>query len=239
MKKIAIIIPAYNEHENILILLNKLNKLKYIKTIIIIDDSSNDLTKHKITKSKIKVKYYKRSKKLGRGSAVLFGIKKIIKKLSNNDLIVEMDADLSHNPNEISRNIKFFLKNKSDLLISSRYLKGSKIINWGLKRKILSRASNILAKFFLKVPVNDYTNGFRVYNKKSAKLILKKCGRIGEGFIILSEILICIHNSGLKINEIKTIFVNRVRGESSVNFKLILNSFSGLIKLYLIKKNYF
>ncbi len=238
MKKIAIIIPAYNEHENILILLNKLNKLKYIKTIIIIDDSSNDLTKQKITKSKIKVKYYKRSKKLGRGSAVLFGIKKIIKKLSDNDLIVEMDADLSHNPNEISRNIKFFIKNKSDLLISSRYLKGSKIINWGLKRKILSRVSNILAKFFLKVPVNDYTNGFRIYNKKSAKLILKKCGRIGEGFIILSEILICIHNSGLKINEIKTIFVNRVRGESSVNFKLILNSFVGLIKLYLIKKNY-
>ena len=238
MKKIAIIIPAYNEHENILILLNKLNKLKYIKTIIIIDDSSNDLTKQKITKSKIKVKYYKRSKKLGRGSAVLFGIKKIIKKLSDNDLIVEMDADLSHNPNEISRNIKFFIKNKSDLLISSRYLKGSKIINWGLKRKILSRVSNILAKFFLKVPVNDYTNGFRIYNKKSAKIILKKCGRIGEGFIILSEILICIHNSKLKINEIKTIFVNRVRGESSVNFKLILNSFVGLIKLYLIKKNY-
>ena len=239
MKKIAIIIPAYNEHENILILLNKLNKLKYIKTIIIIDDSSNDLTKHKIKKSKIKVKYYKRVKKLGRGSAVLFGIKKIIKKLSENDLIVEMDADLSHNPNELNRNIKFFIKNKSDLLISSRYLKGSKIINWGLKRKILSRASNILAKFFLKVPVNDYTNGFRIYNKKSAKLILKKCGRIGEGFIILSEILICIHNSGLKINEIKTVFVNRVRGESSVNFKLILNSFVGLIKLYLIKKNYF
>ena len=239
MKKIAIIIPAYNEHENILILLNKLNKLKYIKTIIIIDDSSNDLTKHKIKKSKIKVKYYKRVKKLGRGSAVLFGIKKIIKKLSENDLIVEMDADLSHNPNELSRNIKFFVKNKSDLLISSRYLKGSKIINWGLNRKILSRVSNILAKFFLNVPVNDYTNGFRIYNKKSAKLILKKCGRIGEGFIILSEILICIHNSGLKINEIKTVFVNRVRGESSVNFKLILNSFVGLIKLYLIKKNYF
>ena len=112
MKKIAIIIPAYNEHENILILLNKLNKLKYIKTIIIIDDSSNDLTKHKIKKSKIKVKYYKRVKKLGRGSAVLFGIKKIIKKLSENDLIVEMDADLSHNPNELSRNIKFFVKIK-------------------------------------------------------------------------------------------------------------------------------
>ena len=238
MKKIAIIIPTYNEHENILILLNKLSKLKYIKTIIIIDDSNNDLTKQKIKKSKIKVKYYKRSKKLGRGSAVLFGIKKIIKKLLDNDLIVEMDADLSHNPNELSRNIKFFIKNKTDLLISSRYLKGSKIINWGLKRKLLSRMSNILAKFFLNVPVSDYTNGFRIYNKKSAKLILKKCGRIGEGFIILSEILICIHTSGLKINEIKTIFVNRVRGESSVNFKLILNSLTGLIKLYLIKKNY-
>ena len=62
MKKIAIIIPAYNEHENILILLNKLNKLKYIKTIIIIDDSNNDLTKQKIIKSKVKLKYYKRSK---------------------------------------------------------------------------------------------------------------------------------------------------------------------------------
>lgn len=238
MKKISIVIPAYNEHENILILLKKLKKLKFVRHIVVVDDSENDLTKQKIFLSKMKIFYFKRKKKLGRGSAVLYGVKKIINKLSNNDLIAEMDADLSHNPNELSRNIKFFDNEKCELLISSRYLNGSKIINWGIKRKILSKLSNNLAKLLLGVPVSDYTNGYRIYTKKAAKLILKKCGKIGEGFIILSEILICINKANLKISEIETIFVNRVRGESSVNLRLILQSFLGLSKLYFLKKNY-
>ena len=80
-----------------------------------------------------------------------------------------MDADLSHSPTELKRNISFFYKNSLDLLIGSRYLKGSKIINWPLSRRVLSKLSNILARTLLGVPINDYTNGFRFYSKRAVK----------------------------------------------------------------------
>ena len=149
-----------------------------------------------------------------------------------------MDADFSHKPSELKKNIKLFKKNKSDLLISSRYLKKSKILNWSLSRKILSKFSNILAKTVLQVNISDYTNGFRIYSNSSVNLIIKKCGRIGDGFIVLSEILMVINANNLRINETNSIFVNRVRGESSVNFRLIFQSLLGLLKLFIIKKKY-
>ena len=149
-----------------------------------------------------------------------------------------MDADFSHRPSELKKNIKLFKKKNYDLLISSRYLKKSKIINWPISRKIFSKLSNILAQLVLKVNVSDYTNGFRIYSSNAVNIILKKCGKIGDGFIILSEFLLALNINKLRIGETNTIFVNRIRGESSVNFKLIVNSFVGLIKLFIIKKRY-
>ena len=110
------------------------------------------------------------------------------------DIIIEMDADLSHDPNEIKRNISFFYKNSLDLLIGSRYLKGSKIINWPLSRRLLSKFSNIFARLLLGVAVNDYTNGFRFYSKPAAKTVISKCNKTGGGFIILSEIILILSN---------------------------------------------
>ena len=121
------------------------------------------------------------------------------------------------------------------MLIASRYLKNSKIINWSLSRRIFSTLSNILARIFLKIKIRDFTNGFRFYSIRSAQKIIKKCGNIGDGFIILSEIIVVIKNSNFKIEEFSTNFVNRTRGESSVNLKLIIQSLFGLLKLSLIK----
>ena len=90
----------------------------------------------------------------------------------------------------------------------------------------------------LRVNVSDYTNGFRIYSSKAVNIILSKCGKIGDGFIILSEFLLALNINKLRIGETNTIFVNRIRGESSVNFKLIVNSFLGLIKLFIIKNRY-
>ena len=146
-----------------------------------------------------------------------------------------MDADFSHKPSELNRNINFFLNNNCDLLIASRYLPNSKINNWSIQRRIFSKLANLLAKFFLRIKVSDYTNGFRIYSRAAVKTIINDCGNIGDGFIVLSEILLKIHQSKLKIMEINSIFTNRVRGESSVNFSLILQSFFGLMKLFLIK----
>ena len=88
---------------------------------------------------------------------------------------------------------------------------------------------------FLQINVTDYTNGYRIYSKVAAKKIVSECGKIGDGFIVLSEILLKIHQSKLKIMEIDSLFINRTRGESSVNFSLILQSLFGLFKLFLIK----
>ena len=189
MKSIGIVIPAYNERENILKLIKKIRK--NLNCIIIIVDDSADLNTQKILKkNKIRnIKYYNRGKKSGRGSAILFGFKKLIKIKKNINCLIEMDADLSHSPSELKRNISFFYKNSLDLLIGSRYLQGSKIINWPLSRRILSKFSNKLARILLKVPVNDYTNGYRFYSKSAAKTIILKCNKTGGGFIILSEII--------------------------------------------------
>ena len=174
---------------------------------------------------------------MGRGSAVLYGIKKAIL-IKKYNIFIEMDADFSHNPKELIKNINYFKKNNADLLISSRYLKNSRIINWPLSRKIFSYLSNYLTRIFLQLPISDYTNGFRIYSKRAALKIVKDCGKIGDGFIILSEILLVLHFSRYRIFETSTTFVNRVRGESTVDLKLIFSSLIGLFKLFFNKKKY-
>jgi dolichol-phosphate mannosyltransferase len=154
------------------------------------------------------------------------------------DIFIEMDADLSHRPSELRRNINFFLSTSSDLLIASRYVKNSKIINWPISRTILSYLSNIVARFLLKIPITDFTNGYRIYSKRAALLIIRKCGQAGDQFIILSEIITALFVNSYKINEINTIFINRARGTSSLNIKLISNSIVGLFKIFLNKKKY-
>lgn len=233
MKNLIIIIPTYNEEKNILKLTNKIHKFVPKCNILIVDDSRKS-TLHKIYNKGNKIKFIVRKNKKGRGSAVLFGLKNAIRN-KNNKIFVEMDADFSHKPSELNRNIKFFLKNNCDLLIASRYLPNSKIYNWSIQRRIFSKLANLLARLFLQIKVSDYTNGFRIYSKKAAKTIVKDCGNIGDGFIVLSEILLKINQSKLNIMETNSIFTNRVRGESSVNLSLILQSFFGLIKLFLIK----
>ncbi len=235
MKNIAIIIPTYNELENIEKLIYEI-KIKLPEAeIFIIDDSKTQEIGELIKNKSLKVNYFHRSDETGRGSAVIYGFNKAIKE-NKYEIFIEMDADFSHDPYELLRNIDFFLKEKLDLLIASRYLPGSQIINWSLSRRILSKLSNFLARTLLNIPLNDFTNGFRIYSPQAIKSITSSCGNIGDGFILLSEIIVVIKNNFMKIGEIKTKFVNRERGKSSVNLKLVLASLFGLIKLSIIKK---
>ena len=173
MKKIGIVIPAFNEDKNIINLIKQIKK-RLNCLILIVDDSTNQNTKKLFSKNKFKnVKYYHRGKKLGRGSAVIFGFRKLLKIKKDVNCLIEMDADMSHSPGELKRNIAYFYKNSFGLLIGSRYLPNSKIINWPLSRRILSKLSNRLAKFLLEAPVNDYTNGYRFYSKEAARTIIK------------------------------------------------------------------
>ena len=234
MKKIAIIIPTFNELENIEKLINSIfNNVPDI-TIFIVDDTNNTKLGDLIKSKNLVVKYLHRENSRGRGSAVLHGLKKALDE-KKFDIFIEMDADFSHNPNELKKNLDKFQKNELDLLIASRYHEKSKIINWGFRRRVFSRLANFLARILLGIELKDFTNGFRIYSKRAAEKITLKCGNIGEGFIILSEIIVVIKNNKFKIQETDTVFVNRVRGESSVNIKLVLESFFGLLKLFLIK----
>ena len=217
--KVGFILPAFNEYENIFILLRQIESIFDNKSIIIIDDSTNDNIKNKISLKK-DVLYIKRQSRLGRGSAVLHGLKTLLKNKEIN-LFVEMDTDLSEHPKELPNMIRCFLDNKLDLLVASRYLEGSEIVNWPLRRRFFSFLANKLAKFLLKVPVSDYTNGFRIYSNKAANHVVVNCGKIGSGFILLSETLVELHINNFKIRDIKTKMINRVTGKSSVNLKLV------------------
>ena len=228
--KIGFVLPCYNEFENIFILIKQIKKIFNNHLIVVIDDSSTNEIKDKIIKYK-KIKYFKRKAKSGRGSAVLFGMKKILKE-SKIDLIVEMDTDLSSHPKELPKNIKLFKRKKLDLLVMSRYLKESKIINWPIKRRLFSFLSNKLAKFLLQVNVSDYTMGYRIYSRSATKHVVNNCGRIGDGFIVLSEILAALNSNNFKIADTKTNFINREKGDSTVNIKLIYESLVGIFKIY-------
>ena len=235
MKKIAIIIPTFNELENIEKLINSIfNNVPEI-TIFIVDDTNNTKLGDLIKSKNLVVKYLHRENSRGRGSAVLHGLKKALDE-NKFDIFIEMDADFSHNPDELKKNLDKFEKNELDLLIASRYHEKSEIINWGFRRRVFSKLANFLARILLGIKLKDFTNGFRIYSKRAAEKITLKCGNIGEGFIILSEIIVVIKNNRFKIQETDTVFVNRVRGESSVNIKLVLESFFGIIKLFFIKK---
>ena len=232
--KVGFVLPAYNEHENIFELLKQIDLVFNNKVILIIDDSTNNKTKDKIYLKK-DLQYFKRASKLGRGSAVLYGLKTLLKNEEIN-FFVEMCTDLADDPKELPDNIKYFLENKLDLLVMSRYLKGSKIINWTIKRKLFSFLANKFAKSLLKVPVSDYTNGYRIYSRKAAAQMVKNCGKISFDFIALSETLVELYIDNLRIGEIKTTFTNREKGESTMNLKLILDSFFGLLKLYINRR---
>jgi len=232
--KVAIVIPAFKESENIENLIRSILEVLKDPLIVIVDDSP-DKKIEEVTNAFENIHYIYRGKKLGRGSAVIEGMKVVVKK-EELEAIIEMDADLSHNPKEINENLKIFKEQELDLLISSRYLKESKIINWSLRRKIFSFLSNKLTKFLLGVPITDYTNGFRIYSKKSVEHIILNCGKIGDGFVILSEILVELYFNNYKVGETPSIFKNRIRGESSVNTKEILNALFGLFKIYRRKK---
>jgi len=210
---LSIIIPTYNEKENIQILINKLfqilkqNKIK--GEIIIVDDNSPDRTSEAVRKIKNpNLRLIKRKGKLGLSSAVIEGFN-----ASMGKIIGVMDADLSHHPEKIPEMFNLIKNNQADLVIGSRYIKGGKILNWNIKRKILSRGATILAGLFTKV--KDPMSGFFMIKKSC--LPIEKLN--SKGFKILLEII--IKSNCKNIKEIPITFTNRTKGKSKANIKEI------------------
>lgn len=233
--KIGVVIPTYQETENIQPLIREILGHVPSALIRVVDDSPDLETARKVEDlAHSQVSVLHRNEKGGRGSAVLEGIRFLI--AQGVDQVVEMDSDFSHPPRQIPELLAHATREKLDLLIASRYLPQSRIDNWPIGRRIFSKSSNILARTVLRVPVSDYTNGFRVYSRRGAELITEHCGKIGKGFIPLSEILVNVYYRGFQVGEVPTIFTNRVRGVSSLNFAEVKNAAFGLVKIYSLKQ---
>ena len=228
-KNTIIIIPAYNEELNIRNLIIKLKEKYKDIFVLVVDDSLNNLTSEEFKKTNyVNSKMIYRGKKLGRGSAVREGMEYAVK--NNFSTIIEMDGDFSHDPDEIEDMYKKFKKNNLDLLIGSRYLKDSKVINWPKNRIIFSFLANTLAKILFSFSYSDYTNGYRIYNFSLINKILSK-KQISTGFLYLTETLSIAIKNKFKIDEYPTTFKNRTKGTSSVNFVGIFKSFIDIINI--------
>lgn len=223
-----VIIPTYNENDNIESIINEvLNQGKEFE-ILIVDDNSPDetgKTVKKLQKDKSKGKrihLIERAKKLGLGSAYIRGFKWALKR--NYDFIFEMDADFSHNPSNLI-NIRETLINKNaDLVIGSRYKNGVNVINWPMSRLILSYFANIFAKTVTGVPLSDLTSGFKGIRKTVLKnLDFKKIDAEGYGFQI--EIHFFSYWKGFKIEEIPIVFIERRSGNSKMSKKIVWEAF--------------
>ena len=230
----GIVIPAYKEADNIARLAQEILKFLPDARIIVVDDSPDLSTQKAVEGLNLSVvSVIHRMSKGGRGSAVLEGVA-FLRKLGCQP-IAEMDADFSHPPSQLPALLQESHDRKLDMLIGSRYLKASRIENWPVSRRVFSKCSNILARIVLGVPLADYTNGYRIYSARAADLIVETCGKCGKGFISLSEILVNLYYRGFTVGETPTVFINRARGESSVNFQEIKNALTGLFTIFFLR----
>jgi len=230
--KTTIIIPTYNEKENIQKLIPVIFSVVPQCTIIVVDDNSPDGTAHQVLKLKSKypqLHLIKREKKAGRGSAVIEGFKYAHKNMRP-QVYIEMDADFSHNPKELPQLINF--SKPKNIVLASRYVKGGKIVNWPISRRINSWLANLLIRFVLKLPLKDNTNGFRCYPKEAIQLLLNH-DFISKGHILLGESAYLLYKNGFGFVEIPSNFKNRKLGKSNATLDEFFNS---LLLLFQIKQ---
>jgi len=230
MLKTLIIIPTYNERDNISKLINDIFNLS-IKDlgILVVDDNSPDGTGQLVEKLKQRyanLNILHRPIKEGLGKAYLDGFKEAPNRKV--DYIFEMDGDLSHDP----KYIPIFLNTikEVDLVLGSRYIKNGGVDNWNLTRRLVSRFGNIYARIVLNLPYRDLTGGFKCYRRKVLENInLDSLSSVGYNFQI--ETTYKVYLAKFKIKEIPIIFTERKTGVSKFNFKIILESFWRVLKL--------
>ena len=231
-EQISIIIPTYNESQNIINILKSIgsNLPKNLLTqAIIVDDNSPDGT-GKIVEDYLKnlkkmadytIEIIHRKAKDGLGSAILNGIQH-----AKGDTIVVMDSDFSHPPQIIPKLIDSVKKYKFDIAVASRYIKGGNIKGWSLKRKIMSKFATLIAKKGLGITAKDPMSGFFAFKKN----ILNGLNIDAIGYKILLEILVKTKN--VTITEIPYTFQDRELGSSKLNLKIILDYYKSVWKLY-------
>jgi|TARA_B110000263_G_scaffold131701_2_gene114516 dolichol-phosphate mannosyltransferase len=217
---VSIIIPTYNEKENIVILTNKLteifkNSVHDLK-IIVVDDNSPDGTSSvvkKLDSFEQTIFLITRPEKLGLGSAYQAGYDWC--KNNNSECIIQMDSDLSHPP-EITINLVDSIAEGYDVTIASRYVDKGGVSSWPIHRKIISFIANMLVRVFLGSKLHDNTTGYRAFNSNTIELLIKYDVK-SNGFSYLIESIYLFHKKKLKIKEIPFIFQERSMGKTKLS----------------------
>ena len=227
--KTIIVIPTYNEKENIEKLINKIFALNIIGLeILVVDDNSPDGTAQvvKNLQSKYPLHILERASKLGLGSAYIAGFKKALELQA--DRIFEMDADFSHDPDDLPAILES-AKNY-DLVIGSRKIAGGKIIGWGFTRKFMSNGAMWLSRILLGLKAKDVTAGFRCFNSQVLKTLnLDKIK--SNGYAFQEELLYKTQKADFTITEIPVTFIDRREGKSKLSKKDIIEFFLIILKL--------
>jgi dolichol-phosphate mannosyltransferase len=225
-----VIIPTYNEIENIHSIIEAVLRQGNHFSVLIVDDNSPDGTGEvvKILKQKeSRIHLLQRSGKLGLGTAYIAGFKYGISQ--NFDYIFEMDADFSHNPNDLPRLLEA-CRNGADVAIGSRYIKGGNIKNWSKDRLVLSYGASLYVKSITWLPVSDPTAGFICYKHKVlSALNLDKIKFIGYTFQI--EMKYYAWNKGFKLKEVPITFVDREKGNSKMHANIVSEAIKGVLKM--------
>ncbi|MEJ6794886.1 MAG: polyprenol monophosphomannose synthase [Flavobacteriales bacterium] len=231
MSDSLVIIPTYNEKENIEKILTKTFSLSKKFDVLIVDDGSPDGTGDivKSLQDKFEGLYIEeRTGKLGLGTAYIHGFKWALNK--NYDYVFEMDADFSHNPDDLERLYKACSLEGGDVAIGSRYLNGVNIVNWPMSRLLMSFFASKYVKFITKLPVNDSTAGFMCYKRSVLERInLDKIDFVGYAFQI--EMKFKSWKLGFNVVEVPVIFTDRTEGNSKMSSDIFFEAFIGVIQL--------
>ena len=230
-----VIIPTYNEKENIEAIITAVMNLPLEYHVLIIDDGSPDGTAA-IVKDMMANKYpgklhlVERAGKLGLGTAYIAGFKWAIE--HKYDYIFEMDADFSHNPEDLLKLYDACANKGADVAIGSRYVSGVNVVNWPMGRVLMSYFASKYVRFVLGVRINDTTAGFKCYRRQVLETIDLDAIRF-KGYAFQIEMKFTAHKLGFKVAEVPVIFVNRQLGSSKMSGGIFSEALFGVMKLRL------
>ncbi len=227
-----IIIPTYNEKENIEKMIRVLMRLEHGFDVLVVDDGSPDgtagIVKGLMAEFEERVFIIERAGKLGLGTAYIAGFKWAI--AHGYEYIFEMDADFSHNPDDVPRLYAACADEGYDLSVGSRYVTGVNVVNWPMGRVLMSYFASKYVRFITRLPVYDTTAGFNCYRRKVLETIDLDAIRF-KGYAFQIEMKFTAYKYGFKIKEVPVIFINRVLGVSKMSGGIFSEAFFGVMKL--------
>lgn len=232
MKERLVIIPTYNEIENIQAMIDRVMELSPAFDLLVVDDASPDGTAN-LVKSASKqypdrVHLLERQGKLGLGTAYIAGFEWALS--HEYDYIFEMDADFSHNPSDLIRLWEACTKEGADMSIGSRYIKGLNVVNWPIERVLMSYFAGFYVRFITGMPIQDTTAGFVCYRRRVLESIpLHEIKFIGYAFQV--EMKFTAWKFGFRLLEVPIVFTDRTKGESKMSANIFKEAIFGVIQM--------